>query len=82
MVLECDLAHVHGPILFEVGPGSVDDGDVVLFVAWGFLHKRGLHSEHLGGDKLTFYRVGLGELGEVHDEVLGEVIPLLALLHA
>lgn len=34
-VLERDLADVHGAVLFEVGPGRVDDGDVVFFVACG-----------------------------------------------
>jgi len=33
LVLEADLADFHAPVLFEVGPGRVDDGDVVLFVA-------------------------------------------------
>lgn len=34
VVFECDLADVHGPILLKVGPGRVDDGDVVLLVAY------------------------------------------------
>lgn len=34
-ILECDLADVHGPVLFKVGPGRVDDGDVVFLVACG-----------------------------------------------
>lgn len=33
LVLERDLADGHGAVLFQVGPGGVDDGDVVLFVA-------------------------------------------------
>jgi len=35
IVLEADLADGHAAVLLEVGPGGVDDGDVVLFVAWG-----------------------------------------------
>lgn len=54
-VLEADLADLHGAVLAEVGPGGVDDGDVVLLVA-------------LDG-------VGLGELGEVGEEGLGEGFP-------
>lgn len=34
VVLEAHLAHSHAAVLFEVGPWRVDDGDVVLFVAW------------------------------------------------
>ena len=34
LVLEANLADFHAPVLFEVGPGRVDDGDVVLFVAF------------------------------------------------
>lgn len=33
LVLEADLADLHASILFEIGPGRVDDGDVILFVA-------------------------------------------------
>lgn len=34
LVMEADLADVHATILFEIGPGRVDDGDVVFFVSW------------------------------------------------
>jgi hypothetical protein len=33
VVLEADLAGGHAAVLLEVGPGGVDDGDVVLLVA-------------------------------------------------
>jgi hypothetical protein len=33
-IFEADLADFHGAIFFEVGPGGVDDGDVVFFVTW------------------------------------------------
>jgi len=32
-VLETDLADFHAAVLFEVGPGCVDDCDIVLLVA-------------------------------------------------
>jgi hypothetical protein len=32
VVLEADLAGRHAAVLLKVGPGSVDDGDVVLLV--------------------------------------------------
>ena len=32
-VFEADLANVHAPILLQVRPRSVDDGDVVFLVA-------------------------------------------------
>lgn len=31
---------------------------------------------------VTLYRVRLGQLGEIHDQLLWQRIPLLALLHA
>jgi hypothetical protein len=34
LVLEADLADFHRPVLFEIGPGRVDDGDVILLVAY------------------------------------------------
>ena len=36
-VFEGYLADIHGTVLFEVGPWSVDDGDVVFLVAWDML---------------------------------------------
>lgn len=33
LILEADLADSHAAVLFEVGPGRVDDGDVVLLVS-------------------------------------------------
>jgi hypothetical protein len=33
VVLEAHLANRHAAILLKVGPGGVDDGDVVLLVA-------------------------------------------------
>lgn len=50
LVLKADLADVHGAVLFQVRPWRVDDGDVVLLVA--------------------FYRVGLGQLRKVHQQLL------------
>jgi hypothetical protein len=32
VVLEADLAGRHAAVLLKVGPGGVDDGDVVLLV--------------------------------------------------
>ena len=32
-VLEADLSYFHAAVLFEVGPGCVDDCDIVLLVA-------------------------------------------------
>lgn len=32
-ILEGDLADLHAAVLLEVGPGRVDDGDVVLLIA-------------------------------------------------
>ena len=34
-VLETDLADFHAAVFFEVGPGCVDDCDIVLLVALG-----------------------------------------------
>ena len=34
VVLEADLSNRHTAVLLKVGPGGVDDGDVVLLVAW------------------------------------------------
>lgn len=34
LVVEADLADVHASVFLEVGPGGVDDGDVVLFIPW------------------------------------------------
>lgn len=55
---------------------------MLSFLLPDLLHQCRLHSENVRGEELTLYRVGLGELGEVHEEVLWEVIPLLAFLHA
>jgi hypothetical protein len=33
VVLEAHLADCHAAILLKVGPGGVNDGDVILFVA-------------------------------------------------
>ena len=33
-VLEADLANFHGAIFLEIGPRGIDDGNVVLLIAW------------------------------------------------
>lgn len=68
------MADVHRAVLFEVGPGRVDDGDVVFLVAWWdgvSVSWTRLPFETV----VTFYRVGLGELGQVDEEVLWDVFP-------
>jgi hypothetical protein len=34
VVLEADLTGGHAAVLLKVGPRGVDDGDVILLVAW------------------------------------------------
>jgi hypothetical protein len=33
-IVKADLSDIHAAVLFEVRPGRVDDGDVVLFIPW------------------------------------------------
>lgn len=61
-VLEAHLADVHGAVLFEVRPGGVYHGHVVLFIA-------------LDG-------IRLGQLRQVREEMVGEGVPRLAVVHA
>lgn len=34
LIMEADLANVHTPILFQVGPGGVNDCDVIFFITY------------------------------------------------
>lgn len=34
LIMEADLTDIHAAVLFQVGPGRIDDGDVVFLVAY------------------------------------------------
>lgn len=81
VVLEADLTRGHAAILLEVGPGGVDDGDVVLLVAWASQRAMEEVLRSLG-HLPTLDGVGLGQLGQVGQQLFGDVVPCLALAQA